>query len=176
MMNSIRLLRTAAIATTVFSSSFGFAGETTGMKCKVAGDWNLVATVADSLVSLTYSLDDVDGSRSSISFPVVAVIPTDDVVYRAFQVSAPVLAGGPGPQVVVSDNDVERLVPIGEAIESLPVEALLFLAQTDANDVVDQASYGVMHKQGDNLDTWINEYTSCLPGTITQYFDLKTAP
>ena len=86
------------------------------------------------------------------------------------------LAGGAGPRVVISENDVERVVPIGEAIGSLPVEALLFMAQTDSNDVVDQAAYGVMHKQGDELDTWLNEYTSCVPGTITQYFDLKTTP
>ena len=174
-MNSIRLLRTAAIATTAFSSSFAFAGEATGMKCKVAGNWNLEARVSGDVVSLTYSQDGVD-SESSITFPVKAVIPTDDVVYRAYQVTAPVLAGGAGPRVVISENDVERLVPIGEAIDSLPVEALLFMAQTDASDVVDQAAYGVMHKQGDNLDTWVNEYTSCVPGTITKYFDLKTAP
>jgi hypothetical protein len=164
-----------AVAALGFSSSFALASEAAGMKCQVAGNWNLVAKVVDEGATLTYSQDGVDG-ESSISFPAATVIPTDDVVYRAFKVGAPILAGGAGPRVVISENDIERLVPIGEAISSLPVEVLLFLAQTDANDVVDQASYGVMHKQGDNLDTWINEYTSCMPGTIKQYFDLKTAP
>jgi hypothetical protein len=175
MVKSVQTFCALAVTALGFSSSFAFAGDTTGMKCKVAGNWNLEATVSEEFVNLTYSQDGVDAD-SSISFPVAAVIPTDDVVYRAYQVTAPVLAGGAGPRVVISENDVERVVPIGEAIGSLPVEALLFMAQTDSNDVVDQAAYGVMHKQGDELDTWLNEYTSCVPGTITQYFDLKTTP
>lgn len=175
MINSFRPLCVAALVTVGFSSSFAFAAESAGLKCQVAGNWNLEATVSDDAVSLTYSQDGVD-SESSLTFPVKAVIPTDDVAYRAFQVTSPVLAGGAGPKVVISENDVERLVPIGEAISELPIEALLFMAQADANGVVDQAAYGVMHKQGDNLDTWVNEYTSCMPGTITKYFDLKTTP
>jgi hypothetical protein len=175
MTNSHRLLRIAAVAAVGFSCSVAFASEATGLKCQVAGNWNLEATVSGDVVSLTYSQQGVD-AESSITFPVKAVLPTDDVVYRAFQVTSPVLAGGAGPRVVISENDVQRLVPIGEAISELPIEALLFMAQTDANGVVDQAAYGVMHKQGDNLDTWVNEYTSCVPGTITKYFDLKTTP
>lgn len=173
LLSGTRLRVLAACATFVMGSA-ALAGGARGMKCQVADNWFMEATVQDSFVTLNYWLEGAE-TESSIIFPLVSEIPTDAPVYHAFAVTRPELAGGSGPTVVVRDNGSERLVPLGEAIRSLPVEALLFAAQEDEQDLVDVAAFGVMHRQGESEpDTWMNDYTTCIPGTVTKYFGLKT--
>jgi hypothetical protein len=69
-------------------------------------------------------------------------------------------AGGPGPVVMTSDNDVKRSMQLFEFISSLPLTGVEVNGRLDSSMKVVSASVNVLHQQA-GTERYTNAYLTC---------------
>lgn len=130
------------------------------LACQTESGWYLKAVAGLQYVTLTFSKD---AEQLSHSISISRSAGNDDNmndVYALFGVEGQgYAAGGAGPVVSVSDNDVARDVQLFEAINSLPVEQISFEGSLTPNLEIESAKVGILHRQAELETTYFDALT-----------------
>jgi len=132
------------------------------LSCEVADGWQLNLTKTGESLIFNYSKY-MGENKAEHSFALKRNLKDskDNDTHLVYGAEGPAVpAGGPGPVVMTSENDVKRSVQLFDLISSLPVTGIEVNGRLDSSMKIVSASVSVLHQQA-GTETYTNQYLTC---------------